>query len=271
MQPIYAGDNRVFCELPTGERLCVDGKTLDAISYLFGEPIEPHVAPLFRKFLMPGSVVLDVGANFGFYSVIAAKVLGPRGRLFAFEPHPDLFGLLRRSIWANKFQDPDNVVLVNALVGDRTGAGRLYYDPEELAGASLTAGDRRSRSVEVPMLAIDDYLPAHLPVDLVKIDVEGHEPAVLRGMRQTLARSPNIRLFIEFFEHLLAAAGYDRQRFIAEIRCLGFEICIIREGGKLDFVEAGDDIRGQHYLMLTRTASADMARDYFVVAMESMK
>ena len=271
MQPIYAGGNRVFCELPSGERICVDSNTLDATLYLLGERVEPHVVPLFRRFLTADSVVLDIGANFGLYTVIAAKLLGPRGRLYAFEPLPHAFGLLRRSVWANKFRDPSNVVLVNALVGEANGSGRLYYDLEELAGASLTASTRRCHSVDVKMVAIDEYLPADLKVDLVKIDVEGHEPEVLRGMARTIARSPNIRLFVEFFEPLLEEVGQDRLQFLAEIRRHGLDICKILDDGDLTLVEPGEDVRGEHYLLLTRTPQADMARDYFVIAMESLK
>ena len=79
-------------------------------------------------------------------------------------------------------------------------------------------------AVEVDMTTIDDFLPSDLRVDLVKIDVEGHEPYVMRGMERTIARSPNIRLIIEFADNLLAHTVAPAD-FADYIRGLGFAIC----------------------------------------------
>ena len=71
-----------------------------------------------------------------------------------------------------------------------------------MSDVALSGGMRRT--VEVEMTTIDNFLPSDLTVDLVKIDVEGHEPLVLRGMERTIARSPNIRIVMEFADNLLA-------------------------------------------------------------------
>src|SRR6202007_1938970 len=102
-----------------------------------------------------------------------------------------------------------------------------------MSDVELIGGMRRT--VEVSMTTIDDFLPPDLGVDLVKIDVEGHEPLVLRGMERTIARSPNIRIIIQFADSLLAHT-VNPADFIAYIRSLGLGICRVLPGFKLKLV-----------------------------------
>jgi Methyltransferase FkbM domain len=124
------------------------------------------------------------------------------------------------------------VIAVNALIGDATGRRTLHYLPEFLGGATMTDLDQwggAKRSVEIDMITVDEFLPDNLPVDLVKIDVEGHEPFVIRGMQNTIRRSPNIRIFVEFVEAFLAHT-VTAERFAEEIDRLGLRICRVLPG-----------------------------------------
>jgi hypothetical protein len=116
----------------------------------------------------------------------------------------------------------------------------------------------RAQSVSVDTTTIDAYLPPDLAVDLVKIDVEGHEPMVIRGMEQTIARSPNIRLIIEFVDYMLDHT-LSGPEFVEYIRGLGFHICRCQKGFKLRLVPAGEPVTGFNYLLLTRTPELDIA------------
>jgi FkbM family methyltransferase len=260
--PIYAGAERALVRLETGEYVCVDTNSLDAIDYLLGWPMEVDYLPAFRRLLKPGSVVLDIGANFGLYTAAAARVIDKNGgRLYAFEANPHTFQLLQRTLYANRLIHNPDIVAVNALVGEGGGRGTLYYRPEALGGATASDFGQEwadGRAVEVDRIAIDEFLPAGLSVDLVKIDVEGYEPFVLRGMRQTIRRSPNIRIFLEFFEEFLAhtVAAED---FVAEIAALGLHWCEVKEGGQLHRIEPGQKLHGNHFCFLTRTPEADIA------------
>ena len=113
------------------------------------------------------------------------------------------------------------------------------------------------RSVEVDMTTIDEFLPSDLSVDLVKIDVEGHEPLVLRGMERTIARSPNIRIILEFADTLLANTQ-DPGEFVDYIRGLGFAICRILPDFKIALVGPGEALCGFNYCLLTRTPEDDI-------------
>jgi FkbM family methyltransferase len=248
--------------LASGEYICVDTNSFDATDYLLGWDMEADVLPVFRSFLRSDSVVLDIGANFGLYTVISASLTRRHGRLYSFEANPHTFELLKRTLYANRLAHNPNVIAVNALVSESTGRGTLHYLPQFLGGATMTNighwGDAK-RSVELDMITIDEFLPDGLPVDLVKIDVEGHEPFVIRGMQQTIRRSPNIRIFVEFVEAFLANT-VNAGRFAAEIETLGLRICRILPRSRLELVERGQSPRGANFCLLTRTPEEDIAR-----------
>jgi FkbM family methyltransferase len=259
--PIYAGADRALVRLASGEYICVDTNSLDAIDYLLGWEMESNVLPVFRSFLQPRSVVLDIGANFGLYTAISATRIREQGLLYSFEANPHTFDLLKRTLYANRLIQNPNVIATNALIGETTGRGTLHYLPQFLGGATMTnvgQWGEAKRSVELDMITIDTFLPEGLAVDLVKIDVEGHEPFVIRGMRETIRRSPNIRIFIEFVEtflnHTVSAA-----EFAAEIESLGLRICRIVRRSRLELIERGQSPRGANFCMLTRTPEEDIA------------
>ena len=259
--PIYAGADRALVRLNSGEYICVDTNSIDATDYLLGWEMEANVLPVFRSFLQPKSVVLDIGANFGLYTATSASRMRDHGRLYSFEANPHTFDLLRRTLYANRLAHHPNVTAVNALVSESAGRGTLYYLPEFLGGATMTdigQWGAAKRSIEVDMITIDQFLPGELAVDLVKIDVEGHEPFVIRGMQNTIRRSPNIRIFVEFVEafltHTVTAA-----RFAAEIDDLGLRICRVLPRARLELIERGQTPRGANFCLLTRTPEADIA------------
>ena len=259
--PVYAGADRALVRLASGEYICVDTNSFDATDYLLGWDMEADVLPVFRSFLRPHSVVLDIGANFGLYTAISATVTRQHGRLYSFEANPHTFELLKRTLYANRLSHNPNVIAVNALVGQSTGRGTLQYLPQFLGGATMTdigQWGEAKRSVELDMITIDEFLPDGLPVDLVKIDVEGHEPFVIRGMQETIRRSPNIRIFVEFVEAFLANT-VNAGRFATEIETLGLRICRILPRARLDLVERGHTPRGANFCLLTRTPEQDIA------------
>jgi hypothetical protein len=114
------------------------------------------------------------------------------------------------------------------------------------------------RSIELDMITIDEFLPDGLAVDLVKIDVEGHEPFAIRGMQKTIRRSPNIRIFVEFVEAFLSHT-VSADRFAAEIEGLGLRICRVLPRSGLELVERGQTPRGANFCLLTRTPEEDIA------------
>jgi FkbM family methyltransferase len=191
---------------------------------------EPTETRLIHRLVKPGDTVVDVGANIGYYTLQLARLVGPAGRVFAFEPEPRNFDLLRRNVWEN---DYDNVTLVQAAVAARPERLRLYLNPENRGDHRLqeTAG---REAVEVEGISLDDYFRGSAGrLDLVKIDVQGAEGSAFEGMRGLVAAGRVSRIITEFWPRGLSQAGCDPRDFLE---------CCIREGFRVREI---DEQRGR--------------------------
>ncbi len=150
--------------------------------------LDQHEIAALRELLRPGDWVLDVGANVGHYALACSRIVGPQGRVVAFEPVPDTFALLCSNCMAIHDR---NITLFNAAASDRT-ASRGMSIPVYATGLRRSteahfSGDEEAQDVWVYSMALDD-LSWPSRVALVKIDTEGHEMSVLRGMTRLLGR-----------------------------------------------------------------------------------
>ena len=182
--------------------------------YLFGTT-DLHEQRALEATLGPGGVFYDVGANIGFYATLAGRLVGPGGRVVAFEPFGESAARLRNNMALNGFGD--RLTLVEAAASDRAGDCRLAMGRDamrhRLGDGEAAAG------VVVPLVTLDGCraerdLP---PPDVVMIDVEGAECDVIRGMRGTIAECRPVVLvevhYIpeavrEVFEEVLEPHGY---------------------------------------------------------------
>lgn len=161
-----------------------------AAGYALGTS-EPAIQDAFAERVPAGGVVWDVGANVGFYAMIAARLVGEHGRVVAFEPLPANQDAIRRNVALNGFQ---NVELVGAALSDAEGDAELelHGDPTwaKLDTSADTAFKRDSAvagSVRVPVTTLDAQLRRLPAPALVKIDIEGAEVAALRGAERLLS------------------------------------------------------------------------------------
>lgn len=165
---------------------------------------------LIAKLVKPGMTVWDVGANAGFYTLAFSRLVGPRGRVYAFEPLAQNAGNLLRHLQLN---DVRNVVLVQAAVGSTEGTVGF----QTAASNSMGRLSPEARSYLVPCLTLDGFLERHPEAapDLIKIDIEGGESGLLEGGGKFLRqRDPVIVLALHGAEQyrrcaeLLASSGY---------------------------------------------------------------
>jgi FkbM family methyltransferase len=178
---------------------------------------EAHVTRVMTGWLKPGQTVIDVGANIGYYTLLAASRVGPSGRVLAFEPSAANCALLKASLRANGFT---NVSVYNQAAADANG--RLAFDMDDSNGGVSRALSPGRTLVEA--VALDQCLAAEPRVDLIKLDVEGAEGLVLRGMRQLVRRHRPV-LFTEFSPAGLAAiSGLSGEAYLGELRGLGYEL-----------------------------------------------
>jgi FkbM family methyltransferase len=196
----FAGAEAVLTYLRDESPLFVNTGDLGCPSPIVNGGIwEPENLSVLLSFVKDDTVFLDIGANVGYFTVAIGNRLGKRGRVYAFEPHAALTNLIERSIQLNSLEAVAQVS--RCAVSDRDGSLELFYPQGHLGrGTASRTIDEPGRTVSVPAHRIDDLLPAALAVDLVKIDVEGHELQVLRGMEDVLRRSPDIKILFEKLE-----------------------------------------------------------------------
>jgi FkbM family methyltransferase len=185
---------------------------------------EPETV-LLRQVLQPGMTVVDVGANIGYFTILASRLVGPSGRVVAFEPAPAALALLRRNLEENGCS---NVRLVPRAVGARGGDATLFTTSDNLGVSSLLSANVPGSAVmgaTVAMTTLDADLEGER-VDLVKIDVQGAESAVIAGGGAVLAR-PGVRLLLELWPPGLAGAGTPAAELLADLEARGFVLHLV--------------------------------------------
>jgi len=165
-----------------------------------------------------GDTFLDVGCHYGIFSVLASKLVGLTGRVVAVEPHPESLEVLRENLVANHCE---NVEVLNVAFSDTTGPLALSYN--EYCAGPQRASDPASAVHMTQGIAGDQALcNAQVPTT-IKIDVEGHEFAVLSGLKQTLSNVACRKLCLEIHPPLLPQ-GINQEGVMAFIRNCGFKV-----------------------------------------------
>jgi FkbM family methyltransferase len=167
---------------------------------------EPQTTALISAVLRPGDTFLDIGANVGHYTFLAARLVGPGGRVVAIEASPSTAGRLDADVRRNGLAE--TVTVCNAAAGDATSDAFLYDsdDPAQVGMRHLDPIGRGRAIEKTRVIRLDQLLPAIEP-DVVKLDVEGGELRALSGMREILASHPPRLIVAETQEPLLARFG----------------------------------------------------------------
>lgn len=186
-----------------------------------GHP-EPGLAALMLGRVVPGSTFVDVGANLGLHTVAAARAVGPEGRVVAVEPTPATAEMLRQNVRLNGLWESGVVEVHECAAGAAPGRARLATNRADSGHNSLFPEATSTGAVEVEVARLDDLIPPGARVDVVKIDVEGGELAVLHGMERIVAQNPGVVVFAELADEHLRRAGTSAAGLIAEADALGW-------------------------------------------------
>jgi FkbM family methyltransferase len=176
-----------------------------------GRDFEPAATSIVRRLVRPGDVVVDAGANYGWYTTLLAELAGPAGRVYAFEPAPATFARLREHIALNGCED--RVVATRCAVGAARGEAEIHtFDNLSHSRSSLSPLDQSSfQTHAVAVTDLDSFLHAQnqFQIEFLKCDVEGSELMVLQGARRLLdSPRPPIAL-VELNHETSAAFGYQ--------------------------------------------------------------
>jgi FkbM family methyltransferase len=229
--------------LASGARLFLDLSDHVIGLAILRDRYEQQELAFAKSVLAPGDVVVDAGAHIGYFTIELAQVIGERGHVYAFEPMESNATLLEQSIRENRFDS--RVTLDRAAVSDRTGTGTLRYAAETLntGGAFLSEGPVEGlgalSSTVVRTVKLDDCA-IRGPVRLIKMDVEGGEPAVVAGARGVIARDRPVLVSEVHPEQLARVSGVSPADFLEAVRALGLEPHRIAEGRLGPHVSAGE-------------------------------
>jgi FkbM family methyltransferase len=187
-----------------------------------------------RALLKPGATVLDVGANIGYFTLLFASLAGDTGIVYAVEPVPETTARLRENLAANPTLAP-RVRVFDCGFSTQDGTLPINVMPPTNIGAShvptpVIADDRErrhcpgARLISVPCRSGDSLWRelGRPKIDLIKLDIEGHEPQALRGMQELLSTAPSPIILAEVKKRFLAAAGESPEAVFGFLHALGY-------------------------------------------------
>jgi len=199
--------------------------------YKYFYPVYNIVYPIFknrqdadeiaylRTIISPNDSILDIGANIGFYSKILSDCVGVQGKVHSFEPDSVNFRHLKKNL-----KSRSNVLLINKAVSDKSGTLNVYKSKDlNVDHRTYPIGEFESIEV-IEAISIDEYVNAAWLVNVVKMDIQGFEVSALKGMENTVAANPNIKLLLEFWPFGLHEAGSSVQVFCDQIYSMGLRI-----------------------------------------------
>jgi len=201
---------------------------------------EPEDAAVFRTLIKPNSIVFDVGANIGQYSLLAAKLMRETGQVYAFEPSLNVQPRLKRNIQLNGFA---HIELVPDAVAASCGMMKFYpanEDGNQGVGSLMPAQDYRSTirssdGVDVQVTSLDAFCEKRnvWHVDVLKIDVEGYDLEVLKGAVKLMQKNPDLVIMSEVEPINLEQLGETAESFYAFMKSCGFHAWYAEKNGKL--------------------------------------
>lgn len=216
-KPTWVQGNRMFfpissVEPPVG--------LVTGLKYAF----EEATTSIFKQFLKKGDIVIDIGAHVGYYTLIAARRVGPTGKVYAFEPDPTNYAILQKNIKLNGYH---NIIPVRKAIADRTAQMSLFLSNKDSMAHSLYCDSFvDEKSVDIETTTLDEFIPSgeYSSISMIKMDIEGSEPKALEGMQHLAAESRSLKLIVEFLPQRLISAGVTPQEFLNKLAAMGFRI-----------------------------------------------
>ena len=189
---------------------------------------EKTIVNLVKNEIKKGDVVIDIGAHIGYYTVLFAKLVGPEGKVFAFEASPTNFEILKKNISVNGYK---NVILNNKAVSDKNGKLTLYitgrtstenflFKPENFTNSS-----KIKQTVEIDSITLDDYFQDFDgEINFLKMDISGAEPRVMKGMSSILNKNNSLKIQQEWWPNAIRTHGFEPDSHLKLLTEMGYKI-----------------------------------------------
>jgi FkbM family methyltransferase len=202
---------------------------------------------LMKQHIAKGDIVLDIGANIGFFSKILSKLVGKKGCIYAFEPDTENFAHLQKQT-----KHLSNVVLKKAAVSNKNEIITLYRSP-------MLNVDHRTYPIEnylskedIESIAIDNFLQKDTIVNFIKIDIQGFEYAAFQGMKEILTRNAeHLKMIMELWPAGLKKAGHSAIAVIELLWRHGYNTYLLQDKKQIllsrDAIEKMNDLGDEFY------------------------
>ena len=228
---------RILQRLLQSDFIKIDGRKMyvhnnDGLALSIFKTYEPDQTEIVKKVVNPGDIVIDIGAHVGYYTLLLAQIVGDKGRVYAFEPDPENFQLLKKNIEINKFQ---NVTLEQKAVSNKNEKIQLFIDKENRAENRIYDAKMNNigESLQVESIRLDDYFQnLEQEINFIKIDAEGSESDIFHGMTSIIKKNSNLKIITEYFPFLVKKFGLEPEKFIHLLSDLGFQLYDILDEDK---------------------------------------
>jgi FkbM family methyltransferase len=194
---------------------------------------EPSETNYFISNLSAGDTVLDIGANIGWFTLVAAKYGGANARIHSFEPRPETARMLKRTVSDNNLRQ--QVTVWEYALSDKWGKCKLVWEKGtdnpggSFLASSAMSDDQNVESVEITTAVLDELLPDIAP-DIIKIDVEGGEPRALQGAKNAILRKRPTIVSELYPAQLAMVSGVTPQQYIGQLAQCGYACYLLEDG-----------------------------------------
>jgi FkbM family methyltransferase len=211
---------------------------------------EPFTTEIIKKEVKKNYIVIDIGANIGWYTLTFAKIVGNDGKIFSFEPEPTNFALLKKNIEINGYK---NVILEQKAISDKTGEIKLYLSGYNNGDHRIYDSRDGRQFIKIESIQLDEYFKDYKGnIDFIKIDIQGAEGRALKGGLNLLKKTKKI--ITEFWPFGLYNSGMEPKEYLVFLLSLGFKLYEINEQEKkinlfdIDKILKKYTIRKRNYL-----------------------
>ncbi len=240
-----------------GNKLFLSKKGL-ALSISHYGTYEELESKIMEEKIEMGNIVVDVGANIGLHTLNMARIVGNTGQVFAFEPDPSNFEILEKNVKINNYQ---NIILEQKAVGDKHGRTTLYQSDHPGKHRIFPQTEQAKSQVQVELTNLDNYFDSDMidKINFIKIDVEGLEFSVLKGMKNILKNSKKIKILFEFMPENTIEVGFTPIELLNYLTSNDFKLyCMDNKTKKLLHVSNNEEI-----VKLCSTTNNTISRNLF--------
>jgi FkbM family methyltransferase len=249
---VYLGNNTILTKTIHGHKIYLDANDLSLTPHLILDGYwESWITNFFMSIVKEGMTVLDIGANVGYYTLLAASAVGPNGKVFSFEANKKISDLVFFSSHVNGFND--RVTVINkAVFSEETELEFKIYDRYKGSSGIFETQEKATlfhdivRTEIVKTITLDSYFANDTKIDLIKIDAEGAEPFIFKGAARVLKNNPNLKIIMEFAPSTLNSNIGTAIDFFEGFIKMGYIISKINEDSTLTKLDINDVLNINH-------------------------